>query len=182
MQDSGRPEKSPRPAQGDRLYQSLPDSSGRPALIALNHWRVETWARICRIFALVVVSAFVVFSIFTYYDRLSQYNTRDQDATLDRINLFLKDRDQSVLNAGSNLSNIIVGFPAKYVRSWLDLHFKEDDHLVGNIYYTRFLPLPSFKSQSVCCCFPAVSFFSGSYQIGSLRKIISIIFFRSRLS
>ena len=140
MQDSGRPEKSPRPAQSEGLYQSLPDSSGRPALIALNHWRVETWAGICRIFALVVVSAFVVFSIFTYYDRLSQYNTRDQDATLDRINLFLKDRDQPVLNAGSNLSNIIVGFPAKYVRSWLDLHFKEDDHLVGNIYYTRFLP------------------------------------------
>ena len=87
-----------------------------------------------------VVSSFVVFSIFTYYDRLSQYNTRDQDATLDRINIFLKDCNQPIVTNGSNLSNIIVGFPAKLIRDWLDLHFKQDDQLIGNIYYTRILP------------------------------------------
>jgi len=100
----------------------------------------RVWARTCRTLTIAAVGAFALFSIFTYYDRLSQYNTRDENATLDRLNLFLTDPSQALLTDGSNLSNVIVGFPAKHVRTWLDVHFKEGDQLIGSIHYTKILP------------------------------------------
>jgi hypothetical protein len=95
---------------------------------------------ISRIFRLVLLFAFILFSIFSYYDRLSQYGTRDEELTLNRINLFLNNPSQAVLTDGSNLSNIIVGIPGRQLRVWLDLHFKEGDRLIGKIYYTKVFP------------------------------------------
>lgn len=128
------------PAQSTGAPPPLSESSTNPAVTPAKQPGIEVWATTCRIVAIVVVSTFVVFSIFTYYDRLSQYNTRDEETTLGRINLFLTNRSQRVLTDGSNLSNIVVGFPAKNVRTWLDKHFKEGDQLIGNIHYTKILP------------------------------------------
>jgi hypothetical protein len=88
---------------------------------------------------------FVLLSILTYYDRLSQYNTSDQDLTLERINAFLADYDRADVTAGSNVSNIVVGLPGSCLKRWMDAHWKIQGRIIRDIYYTNLLPFTAVQ-------------------------------------
>lgn len=96
--------------------------------------------RFCHWISLAILLVFVSFSISTYFSHLSQYATADQDITLDRINLFLSDPAQPILKRGSNLSSILVGYPAQLIKQQLDRNYSIGDHLVGSLHYTHILP------------------------------------------
>jgi hypothetical protein len=97
-------------------------------------------ARLVTCLSAFLLGAFTLFSLFTYYDRLSQYGTMDEDGTWRRLERFVKDPTQYVVTDNSNLSNIAVAIPGSALRRWLDLRFQPNDQLMGNIYYTRVLP------------------------------------------
>ncbi|MCX6808599.1 MAG: hypothetical protein NTW50_02945 [Candidatus Berkelbacteria bacterium] len=100
----------------------------------------KSFSKSLMFFAVAVISLFILFSIFTYFDGLSQYGTADQNLTLSRIQTFLSDPKSPVLTSGSNFSNIVVGYPGNQIEKFLDSRYQPDAHIVGNIYYTAILP------------------------------------------
>ena len=88
-----------------------------------------------------LLAIFLVVSVYTYYNGLSQYATADQmEGTYPRIEKFLSNSDSIDFKNGFNFSFITVGIGGKKLDNFLNSKYKLQDSIIGNIYYTRPLP------------------------------------------
>jgi len=83
-------------------------------------------------------------SVLSYFDALSQYATMDQNTTHGRIVRFLQTGDNPFAD-NAKFTNLFVGVPGIAFKKLLDCFFVFQDHLIGNVYYTPYLPYAFFS-------------------------------------
>ena len=95
---------------------------------------------VLRILATSGLLAATLISAATYFWALSQYSTDDQTKTAKRLEAFVASARSIQLRDGSLVSDLLIAYPAKWLKGVLGHFYQLNDPIVWDIHYTSVLP------------------------------------------